>query len=71
VKSRLPKTLLFQIHNLCRYTAGDMFLMQALHGEAHPLLPSGPGLYKLAGEGLYEMLVARVTGEDGRGLSLA
>jgi hypothetical protein len=56
---------------LCRYTAGDMFLMQALHGEAHPLLPSGPGLYKLAGEGLYEMLVARVTGEDGRGLSLA
>uniref|UniRef100_A0A6U0NUM9 Fungal lipase-type domain-containing protein n=1 Tax=Micromonas pusilla TaxID=38833 RepID=A0A6U0NUM9_MICPS len=39
---------------------GDMYLLQALHGSAHPLLPSGPGLYVLEGDGMYEMLVERV-----------
>ena len=39
---------------------GDMYLLQAMHGSAHPLLPPGPGLYALGGEGMYEMLVRRV-----------
>ena len=39
---------------------GDMYLLQALHGSAHPLLPSGPGLYVLEGDGMYEMLVETV-----------
>jgi hypothetical protein len=44
---------------------GDMFLLQAMHGSAHPLLPAGPGLYVLAGEGLYEELVARALVKEG------
>ena len=40
---------------------------QAMHGSAHPLLPPGPGLYALAGEGLYEMLADRVAGEGSLG----
>ena len=46
---------------------GDMFLLQALHGEEHALLPRGPGLYKLEGEGTFEKLVARLDGTGGGG----
>ena len=42
---------------------GDMLLLQASHGSAHPLLPRGPGLYVLQGEGVYEACVARATKE--------
>lgn len=43
---------------------GDMYLLQAIHGSAHPLLPSGPGLYVLEGDGMYEMLVERVIADE-------
>ena len=39
---------------------GDMFLLQAMHGSAHPLLPPGPGLYRLAGDGLFDEVAAKV-----------
>ena len=39
---------------------GDMFLLQAMHGSAHPLLPPGPGLYQLAGDGLFDDIAAKV-----------
>jgi hypothetical protein len=43
---------------------GDMYLLQAIHGSAHPLLPGGPGLYVLEGDGMYEMLVERVIADE-------
>ena len=39
---------------------GDMFLLQAMHGSAHPLLPPGPGLYQLAGDDLFDEVAAKV-----------
>ena len=42
---------------------GDMFLLQAMHGSAHPLLPPGPGLYQLAGDGLFDEIAAKVSAE--------
>ena len=42
---------------------GDMFLLQAMHGSAHPLLPPGPGLYQLAGDGLFDEIAAKVASE--------
>jgi hypothetical protein len=39
---------------------GDMWMLQAMHGSAHPLLPPGPGLYKLSGDGLFEQIAQRV-----------
>ena len=49
---------------------GDMFLLQAMHGSAHPLLPPHAGLYILAGDGLFEQIARRVEGgEDKDSLS--
>ena len=38
---------------------GDMYLLQAVHGSAHPLLPEGPGFYKLQGEEMYDIIAAK------------
>jgi len=38
---------------------GDVLMLQAMCGESHPLLPPGPGLYTLNGDGVYEMLATR------------
>ena len=38
---------------------GDVLMLQAMSGESHPLLPPGPGLYTLNGDGVYEMLATR------------
>jgi hypothetical protein len=43
---------------------GDMYMLQANSGEPHPLLPPGPGLYVLEGDGLYELLATRARDED-------
>jgi len=44
---------------------GDLFMLQAMNGDPHPLLPPGPGLYVLDGDGVYEMLATRARqGED-------
>ena len=37
---------------------GDVHMLQAIFGESHPLLPPGPGLYTLNGDGVYEMLAS-------------
>jgi hypothetical protein len=38
---------------------GEMYLLQPVHGSAHPLLPEGPGFYKLQGEGMYDIIAAK------------
>ena len=38
---------------------GDMYLLQAVHGSQHPLLPEGPGFYKLQGEEMYDIIAAK------------
>ena len=38
---------------------GDMYLLQPVHGSAHPLLPEGPGFYKLQGEEMYDIIAAK------------
>jgi len=44
---------------------GDLYMLQAMNGDPHPLLPPGPGLYVLDGDGVYEMLATRARqGED-------
>ena len=43
---------------------GDMYMLQANSGEPHPLLPPGPGLYVLEGDGLYELLADEKRDED-------
>ena len=47
---------------------GDLYVLQANNGSEHPLLPPGPGLYILDGDGVYEMLATRARlgeNEDG------
>ena len=38
---------------------GEMYLLQPVHGSAHPLLPEGPGFYKLQGEDMYDIIAAK------------
>jgi len=46
---------------------GDMYMLQANSGDPHPLLPPGPGLYMLEGDGLYELLATRARDDDTNG----
>ena len=44
---------------------GDLFLLQPCHGSAHPLLPVGPGFYKLeGGNNMYDIFLAKARAND-------